>query len=81
MESRRTDMVSLAAAGGLRTCGSCGVMTDDWYLADNNESGFEHVYCGKCEEHRAEKYGCALIIAEGAMCQDGACGCGGTGQY
>jgi hypothetical protein len=56
-------------------------MTDDWYLADNNESGLERIYCGKCEEHRAEKYGCAMRITEGATCEDGICGCGGTGQY
>jgi hypothetical protein len=74
-------MVSLAAAAGMRKCLMCDVLTDDWYVADNNESGVEHTYCSRCEEHRSEKYGCALIIAEGAMCQDGACGCGGTGVY
>jgi hypothetical protein len=74
-------MVSLAAAAGMRKCLMCDVLTDDWYVADNNESGVEHTYCSRCEEHRSEKYGCALIIAEGAMCQDGACGCGGTGIY
>ena len=80
MESRRTEM-TMAAAAGMRKCLMCDVLTDDWYVADNNESGVEHTYCSRCEEHRSEKYGCALIIAEGAMCQDGACGCGGTGQY
>jgi hypothetical protein len=80
MESRRTKM-TMAAAAGMRKCLMCDVLTDDWYVADNNESGVEHTYCSRCEEHRSEKYGCALIIAEGPMCQDGACGCGGTGQY
>jgi hypothetical protein len=73
--------MTMAAAAGMRKCIMCDVLTDDWYVADNNESGVEHTYCSRCEEHRSEKYGCALIIAEGAMCQDGACGCGGTGQY
>jgi hypothetical protein len=73
--------MTMAAAAGMRKCLMCDVLTDDWYVADNNESGVEHTYCSRCEEHRSEKYGCALIIAEGAMCQDGACGCGGTGVY
>jgi hypothetical protein len=73
--------MTMAAAAGMRKCLMCDVLTDDWYVADNNESGVEHTYCSRCEEHRSEKYGCALIIAEGAMCQDGACGCGGTGIY
>ena len=49
------------------------------YWADNNSSGLPSRYCVKCEEHRSDKYGCAMLIAEGVMCQDGACGCGGTG--
>jgi len=62
-------------------CGDCGEVVEDWYLADNNSSGLLRIYCGKCEERRSERYGCAMILAEGAMCQDGACGCGGTGVY
>jgi hypothetical protein len=77
MESEMT----LAAANGMRPCGVCGVMTDDWYVADNNGSGLEIMYCAKCEEERSERYGCALLLHEGAMCEDGACGCGGTGVY
>ena len=72
-------MMTLAAAAGMRNCVMCRVLTDDWYVADNNESGVEHTYCSKCEENRSDKYGCALILAEGAMCDEGACGCGGTG--
>jgi hypothetical protein len=49
------------------------------FIADNNASGIPYAYCEACEEHRAEKHGCALILAEGAMCEDGICGCGGTG--
>lgn len=74
-------MTTLAAAAGMRTCTMCRVLTDDWYSADNNESGVVHTYCAKCEEHRAEKYGCAMMLSEGATCEDGICGCGGTGQY
>jgi hypothetical protein len=51
------------------------------YHADNNESGVLTAYCVKCEEHRSEKYGCAMILEEGAQCEDGVCGCGGTGVY
>jgi len=57
----------------------CG--DDAEYYADNNESGVLTAYCAKCEEHRSEKYGCAMILEEGAQCEDGACGCGGTGVY
>lgn len=49
------------------------------FIADNNEAEHAWAYCGVCEEKRAEKYGCALILSEGAMCDEGACGCGGTG--
>jgi ribosomal protein S27AE len=49
------------------------------FVADNNADKFARWYCGKCEEHRSDKWGCALILAEGAMCDEGACGCGGTG--
>ena len=62
-----------------RTCESCGSASSEWYIADNNASGQLRVYCPTCEEHRAEKYGCAMILAEGASCQNGICGCGGTG--
>lgn len=51
------------------------------YWADNNASGEVARYCYDCEEKRAEKFGCAMLLSEGAMCEDGACGCGGTGVY
>jgi hypothetical protein len=51
------------------------------YISDNNESGKPALYCESCEEHRAEKYGCALLVEEGATCEGGICGCGGTGVY
>lgn len=55
------------------------------YHADNNESGVLTAYCAECEEHRSDKYGCAMILAEGCGCYPGgaecACGCGGTGVY
>jgi hypothetical protein len=49
------------------------------FIADNNASGIPYAYCESCEEHRAEKHGCALLLSEGASCEDGICGCGGTG--
>lgn len=51
------------------------------FFADNNLDRNGRWYCAACEEKRAEKWGCAMILAEGATCQDGACGCGGTGVY
>lgn len=51
------------------------------YWADNNAAALPSRYCEKCEEKRAEKFGCAMLIAEGATCDDGICGCGGTGVY
>jgi hypothetical protein len=51
------------------------------YWADNNWSGVASRYCETCEEKRAEKYGCAMLLAEGATCEDGICGCGETGVY
>jgi hypothetical protein len=51
------------------------------YWADNNWSGVVSRYCEACEEKRSEKFGCAMIVAEGVMCDEGACGCGGTGVY
>ena len=51
------------------------------YWADNNSSGLPSRYCEKCEEIRSEKYGCAMLLDQGAMCEDGICGCGGTGVY
>jgi hypothetical protein len=80
-EKEGTMEMTLAAAAGMRPCGECGVLTDEWYVADNNYLRTEQVYCSKCEEIRSDKYGCALIRAEGAMCQDGACGCDGAGVY
>jgi hypothetical protein len=61
-----------------RFCDSCEGQAA--YIADNNESGNPALYCESCEEHRAEKYGCALLVEEGATCEDGICGCGGTGR-
>jgi hypothetical protein len=61
-------------------CDSCKDKQAD-FIADNNEAGIAYAYCGVCEEKRAEKFGCALILAEGAQCEDGICGCGGTGVY
>lgn len=80
-EFMKTFNESLAAVGGMRPCSECAVMTDDWYVADNNGLEVERIYCPKCEEIRSEKYGCALLLDEGAMCDEGACGCGGTGVY
>ena len=51
------------------------------YVSDNNGRGVDLLYCERCEEFRSDRYGCALIVSQGAMCQDGACGCGGTGVY
>ena len=68
-------------AGWIRDNYKCRCGNDAEYVADNNEAGKKFWYCGKCEEHRSDKYGCALIISEGVMCQDGACGCDGTGVY
>ena len=51
------------------------------FIADNNADKVLRRYCGKCEELRSEKWGCALILNEGAMCDEGACGCGGEGVY
>jgi len=57
-------------------CGEEGV----WF-ADNNASGEIEWYCAECEDNRSMKYGCAMVLSEGAMCQDGACGCDGKGVY
>lgn len=51
------------------------------WCSDNNDSGHPKWYCDLCLEKRAEIYGCAMFLAEGPMCQDGECGCGGTGVY
>jgi len=59
---------------GQCACGKGGA----WY-ADNNGTRSAQWYCEGCEDTRANRYGCALIIAEGVMCDDGACGCDGTG--
>ena len=58
-------------------CDSCHNQAE--FIADNNEAGIAYSYCGTCEEKRAEKFGCAMILSEGAQCEDGICGCGGTG--
>lgn len=60
---------------------SCFCGKDAEYYADNNASGELTAYCAECEENRSEKYGCAMILEEGARCEDGVCGCGGTGVY
>jgi hypothetical protein len=62
-------------------CDDCGQESIDYYWADNNATRTMQVYCAHCEEQRSERYGCAMILSEGVMCQDGACGCGGTGVY
>jgi hypothetical protein len=62
------------------TCGICEQREGE-FIADNNSDKVLTWYCGECEDNRAEKWGCALILAEGAMCEDGICGCGGTGVY
>ena len=60
-----------------KECDSCHNQAE--FIADNNEAEIAYAYCGVCEEKRAEKYGCAMILSEGATCEDGICGCGGTG--
>lgn len=53
------------------------------YCSDNNQSGHAEWYCDECENGRAEKFGCAMILKEGCGClpggEDCPCGCGGTG--
>jgi hypothetical protein len=61
-------------------CGICDSGEAE-FIADNNADKVLTWYCGACEDRRAEKYGCALILEEGAQCEDGICGCGGTGVY
>ena len=51
------------------------------FISDNNADKYARWYCVKCEDTRSERWGCALILAEGATCEDGICGCGGTGVY
>ena len=60
-----------------RTCDGCE--NPAAYISDNNGRGVDLLYCESCEEFRSDRYGCALIVSEGAMCQDGACGCDGSG--
>ena len=62
------------------TCSQCEDGDGEWY-ADNNSSGELLWYCDRCDDRRAEKYGCALLVEEGATCEEGICGCGGTGVY
>lgn len=60
----------------------CDFCHEPWaYWADNNAAGIAMRYCVKCEERRSEKFGCAMLLAEGATCEDGICGCGGEGVY
>jgi hypothetical protein len=61
------------------SCDFCDKPMEYW--SDNNASGIASRYCADCEERRSEKFGCAMLITEGAMCEDGICGCGGTGVY
>lgn len=59
-------------------CDMCNRDNGYWW-ADNNADKVLRRYCDTCEETRAERFGCAMIMAEGAQCTDGICGCGGTG--
>ena len=61
-------------------CQVCEHGEGDWW-ADNNADKIARWYCENCEEIRSERWGCAMLIAEGAMCDEGACGCGGAGVY
>lgn len=65
------------------TCNWCD--QDGEYLADNNMLRVMELYCPDCEERRSDRYGCAMILAQGCGCvpggEDCACGCGGTGVY
>ena len=63
------------------SCDDCNTETIDYYWADNNGTRTMQVYCADCEERRSDRYGCAMILSEGASCQDGACGCGGKGTF
>ena len=58
----------------------CG---NDWeWQSDNNASGSLELYCGDCEEDRADEYGCAMIVSQGCGCVPNdpcACGCDGSG--
>lgn len=69
---------TLAAAAGMQHCTQCGVLTDEWYLADNNATGTLKTYCSECDDARADRHGCVRIIAEGCGCESyaEACGCG-----
>jgi len=69
---------TLAAAAGMRSCTQCEVLTDEWYLADNNASGTLKTYCSECDDARADRHGCVRMIAEGCGCEPygEACGCG-----
>jgi len=74
----------MTAADRTSTCSDCEqVLGDSAWYADNNGGLGLLMYCDGCEERRAERYGCALIIAEGCGCvpsgADCACGCGGSG--
>ena len=60
----------------------CGTKAN-WY-ADNNGGEGEKWYCDECENNRAMRYGCAMIVEEGCGCYPNdpcACGCDGTGVY
>jgi hypothetical protein len=65
--------------GKVMKCG-CG---KDWeWFSDNNGTGVLESYCADCEEDRADKYGCAMIIADMCGCIPNdpcACGCDGSG--
>ena len=51
------------------------------FIADNNSDKVLTRYCVSCEDTRAERWGCSMVLSEGATCDDGVCGCGGTGVY
>lgn len=60
----------------------CGCGKDWVWQSDNNGTGELELYCDECEENRADKYGCAMIISQGCGCVPNdpcACGCDGSG--
>jgi len=65
------------------TCTGCDKAGE--YLADNNGTKDMKWYCPDCEERRSDRYGCAMVVADGCGCYPGgdecACGCDGTGVY
>jgi len=66
-----------------KRCDECRVKAARWY-SDNNDTRSLRVYCSDCEDDRASRYGCAMMLDEGCGCvpggEDCACGCGGSGR-